>query len=66
METRNEAPVVQINGNETSVKMVRRDTRVKDHYEQQMKLYRPCTCGSGKKFKFCCKGKQMVVIDTGA
>jgi len=23
-----------------------------------MDLYRPCPCGSGKKFKFCCKEKQ--------
>lgn len=23
----------------------------------QMKLYLPCWCGSGKKLKFCCKNK---------
>lgn len=22
--------------------------------------YSPCVCGSGKKFKFCCKGKRNV------
>lgn len=27
----------------------------KEHMEAQIKLYAPCACGSGKKFKFCCK-----------
>lgn len=34
----------------------KRDTRAIDHYKEQMALYAPCECGSGKKFKFCCKG----------
>ena len=37
--------------------ILKRDTRIIDHYKEQMKLYAPCECGSGKKFKFCCKGK---------
>lgn len=42
-----------------------RDLRVKEHCDRQLKLYSPCSCGSGKKYKFCCDGKQMVVINTG-
>jgi len=34
---------------------VRRDLTVKEHTEGQIHLYSPCGCGSGKKFKFCCK-----------
>ena len=32
-----------------------RDLTPAEHLEWQSKLYSPCTCGSGKKFKFCCK-----------
>lgn len=43
---------------------VRRDLTIKEDFEQQIKLYSPCGCGSGKKFKFCCKGKPMFVLNT--
>ena len=33
---------------------VRRDLTVKEQAEMQIRLYSPCACGSGKKFKFCC------------
>ena len=35
-----------------------------EKHEYQVKLYAPCTCGSGKKFKFCCKNKPRVIIKT--
>ena len=39
---------------------VQRDLTEKERMEKQIKLYSPCGCGSGKKFKFCCYvGKQM-------
>lgn len=41
-----------------------RDSRVKLHADNQLKLYADCSCGSGKKFKFCCKGKKMIVLNT--
>lgn len=34
---------------------VTRDLTAKERCEKQIKLYSPCGCGSGKKFKFCCK-----------
>lgn len=34
---------------------VRRDLTAKEQAEMQIRLYSPCGCGSGKKFKFCCK-----------
>jgi len=43
-----------------------RESKVKKHYNEQMKLYSPCSCGSGKKFKFCCKGKDTFVLNTDA
>lgn len=33
---------------------VQRDLTVKEKAEMQIRLYSPCGCGSGKKFKFCC------------
>jgi uncharacterized protein YchJ len=33
---------------------VQRYLRVKEKAEMQIRLYSPCVCGSGKKFKFCC------------
>lgn len=27
----------------------------------QIRLYSPCGCGSGKKFKFCCKDKTRTI-----
>ena len=32
---------------------VQRDLTVKEKAEMQIRLYSPCGCGSGKKFKFC-------------
>jgi len=34
---------------------VKRPLTVKEKADRQIKLYSPCGCGSGKKFKFCCK-----------
>lgn len=34
---------------------VSRDLTRIEELEMQIKLYAPCVCGSGKKFKFCCK-----------
>lgn len=34
---------------------VTRDLSVKEKAESQIALYAPCACGSGKKFKFCCR-----------
>lgn len=42
-----------------------RDLREKTKAEKQLKLYKPCSCGSGKKNKFCCATKEMVIINTG-
>lgn len=41
-----------------------RDLRAKKHCDEQLKLYTLCTCGSGKKFKWCCKGKTMFTLNT--
>lgn len=32
-----------------------RDLSVKEKAEAQIALYSLCACGSGKKFKFCCR-----------
>lgn len=34
---------------------VRRGLTDREKMEMQIHLYSPCGCGSGKKFKFCCK-----------
>lgn len=34
---------------------VKRPLTVKEKADMQIRLYSPCGCGSGKKFKFCCK-----------
>jgi len=34
---------------------VQRDLTKIEELEMRIKLYAPCACGSGKKFKFCCK-----------
>lgn len=34
---------------------VRRELKSKEKAAMQIRLYSPCGCGSGKKFKFCCK-----------
>jgi len=36
---------------------VARDLTAKEKADMQIRLYSPCGCGSGKKFKFCCKNK---------
>lgn len=36
---------------------VKRDLTAKEQAEAQIRLYAPCVCGSGKKFKFCCHKK---------
>ena len=33
---------------------IMRDLTVKELADMQIRLYAPCGCGSGKKFKFCC------------
>lgn len=33
---------------------VKRDLTAKEQFSMQIRLYSPCGCGSGKKFKFCC------------
>ena len=38
---------------------VRRDLRNKEKATMQIALYSECVCGSGKKFKFCCKTKKV-------
>jgi uncharacterized protein YchJ len=43
---------------------VYRDTRTKDHCDEQLMLYKPCSCGSGKKYKWCCRGKVKFVLNT--
>lgn len=32
-----------------------RDLTAREEADKQILLYSPCACGSGKKFKFCCK-----------
>jgi hypothetical protein len=34
---------------------VRRDLTARERFDMKIRLYQPCACGSGKKFKFCCK-----------
>ena len=34
---------------------VRRNLTAREHLDMQIRLYSPCACGSGEKFKFCCK-----------
>jgi uncharacterized protein YchJ len=34
---------------------VARDLTALETLNRQIELYSPCGCGSGKKFKFCCK-----------
>jgi hypothetical protein len=36
---------------------VRRDLSAKEKADMQIRLYAPCGCGSGKKFRFCCKAR---------
>jgi len=41
---------------------VSRDTTTHERFYKQIMLYNPCGCGSGKKFKFCCKGKTSIYV----
>lgn len=34
---------------------VKRDLTEAERMRMQIALYSPCGCGSGKKFKFCCR-----------
>lgn len=34
---------------------IRRDLTERERFEKQIAMYSLCGCGSGKKFKFCCK-----------
>lgn len=36
---------------------VKRDLTLKEKSDMRIRLYAPCGCGSGKKFKFCCHNK---------
>lgn len=36
---------------------VKRDLSESEKFHMQIKMYSPCACGSGKKFKFCCYKK---------
>ena len=36
---------------------VKRDLTAKEIADKQVSLYSPCGCGSGEKFKFCCRRK---------
>lgn len=36
---------------------VKRDLTKREEANMQIRLYAPCGCGSGKKFKFCCRRK---------
>lgn len=36
---------------------VRRSLKAKEKADMQIKMYSPCGCGSGKKFRFCCYRK---------
>lgn len=38
---------------------VKRDLTALERLEAQVQLYSPCGYGSGKKFKFCCRGKSV-------
>ena len=42
-------------GEEKHFVEVGRDLSVKEKADARIRLYSPCGCGSGKKFKFCCK-----------
>lgn len=44
-------------GEEKNYVEVKRDLTVHEKNDMQIKLYSPCGCGSGKKFKFCCHRK---------
>lgn len=37
--------------------LVIRNVKRMDNTARQAQMYEPCPCGSGKKFKFCCKEK---------
>lgn len=40
---------------------VKRDLTKVEELNQKIKMYSPCGCGSGKKFRFCCHQKPQTV-----
>ena len=36
---------------------IKRNLSLKERATHQIRMYSPCGCGSGKKFKFCCYKK---------
>lgn len=53
--------LVALNANDMTPKgfiEVKRDLTDKERTDMQIRLYSPCGCGSGKKFKFCCKKEE--------
>jgi hypothetical protein len=44
---------------------VKRELTAREKYDMKVKLYSPCGCGSGKKFKFCCYRKQKKMANNG-
>jgi uncharacterized protein YchJ len=36
---------------------IKRNIKLKEQATHQVRMYSPCGCGSGKKFKFCCYKK---------
>jgi uncharacterized protein YchJ len=36
---------------------IKRDLTKLEEFNKQIRMYSPCGCGSGKKFKFCCYKK---------
>lgn len=44
---------------------IKRDLTLKEKADMQIRLYSPCGCGSGKKFKLCCKTKGSSFTDGG-
>jgi hypothetical protein len=43
--------------NNEDIIVSKRKLTPKERFDYQVKLYAPCECGSGKKFKFCCRDK---------
>ena len=41
-------------GQKDNFTQIKRELTQLEHAMAQIKLYSPCGCGSGKKFKFCC------------
>ena len=54
-KTRKRNQVTADEARERGYVAVTRDLSAKEAMVMQIRLYSPCACGSGKKFKFCCK-----------